>query len=306
MRHRGIVLLIVVAACHSPRPRASVPAAADTTPRVLLAAPVRSGHEFAVAESPDGRVRVLSRRTFASPTSPPVLHLLETRRTANGAWSVPVPVPFSGGVWRDIDPIWSPDGTRLLFNSTRPAPGRASDATDFDVWVVFFRDGEWGEPMRLPAPLNTIASETYASMTREGTIYMTQSSGAPRGSRIVRSRPLAGGAWSGPETLSVVNATGDASNPFIVDDESLLLFVDRRPGGEGDSDLYVSERRGDSWTEPRALPVNTARAEFAPVLSADRARLLFGRLRRGGAGEPPVAEEDVYVVSGAWALGRRR
>nr|MCU0636844.1 hypothetical protein [Gemmatimonadaceae bacterium] len=214
-------------------------------------------------------------------------------------------VLFSGGEWRDIDPVWSPDGTQLLFNSTRPAAGRAPNATDFDVWVVSFSDGRWGAPRRLPSPLNSPLSETYASMARDGTIYLTLSDGSAGGSRLVRSRPVGEGGWTTPDTLPVLNTTGEASNPFIAPDGSFLLFADRRPDGAGDADLYVSWRRGDTWDAPRPLPVNSARAEFAPVLSPDGTQLRFGRLRRGGAGEPPVAEEDVYVVSRAWALGRR-
>jgi hypothetical protein len=297
--------LLILAACRAPSVTNGVRLERDTVPRFFLAAPVRTGHEFAAAESPDRRIRVLSRRTYASPTAEPVLQLVETRRTAGGEWTTPVPVPFTTSTASDIDPIWAPDGSQLLFNSTRASPGRAADAADFDIWAVPFRDGQWGEPARLPAPLNTTGQETYASMARNGTIYFSFNGPGSRETRVMRSRPVSAGQWSAPETLTVVNDSAGAGNPFIAADESFLLFVSRRAGGAGDSDLYVSERRGATWAPPRALRVNTARGEFAPAISADGAHLLFARLRRGDPGEPPIAEDNVFVVSRAWALGER-
>nr|MCU0633943.1 hypothetical protein [Gemmatimonadaceae bacterium] len=90
MRVVPLLVLLSLVACHRPGARGGAVVAVDSLPRLLLEPPVRSGHEFAVAESPDGRVRVLSRRTFATPKAAPTLHLLETRRSADGRWSVPM------------------------------------------------------------------------------------------------------------------------------------------------------------------------------------------------------------------------
>src|SRR4051812_9993241 len=82
---------------------------------------------------------------------------------------------------------------------------------------------------------------------------------------------------------AVVNDANTNSNPLIAADGSFLVFASDRPGGQGDTDLWVSFRGPEGWSEPRNLgpPIDTAEGEFAPGLSAD-GRLLFFTRRHGG------------------------
>ena len=94
-----------------------------------------------------------------------------------------------------------------------------------------------------------------------------------------------------------INVSGKVSNAAIAADESLILLVDDRASGQGDSDVYVSVRQGTSWSEPVPLRgVNTVAAEFAPAFSPDGQWLFFARMQRGRAGEAPIASENVYAI----------
>lgn len=258
---------------------------------------VSTGHQFMASVSPDGRTLLTVERRFPTPGAPPTLVIFESKRGPDGAWQSPDTASFSGR-WRDIDPAFSPDGRRVWFNSARPAPGRDASRSDFDIWYVDRTPTGWGEPQRLPEPVNNPGSQYFATAATNGTIYYTVSHSTPvQKSWIVRSRPVANGEWTQPETLTVINhPPEDAGNPFIAPDESWLVFVAERPGGHGDSDIYISERRGASWSTPRNLGprVNTAIAEFAPSVSADGRTLYFTRMSRGP--DRNAVEERLYAI----------
>src|SRR5213592_2137174 len=62
---------------------------------------VSTGDVFASTFTPDGRTVVFTK------FSPPRMTLL-TSSLANGQWTTPVTLPFSG-TYRDLDPAFSPD-----------------------------------------------------------------------------------------------------------------------------------------------------------------------------------------------------
>ena len=66
---------------------------------------------------------------------------------------------------------FSPDGTRLLFGSTRPRPGESDTRNSYDLWEVT-RDtnGSWGEP-RFLADVSSDESDYQPSLTEDGILY---------------------------------------------------------------------------------------------------------------------------------------
>lgn len=298
---RAAIAALVVAGCT--RSHVASGSASGATAVELAPGVVSNGHRFMVALTPDGGSLFTVERRFPVRGGPPSLVILESRRSASGAWGMPDTASFSG-TWRDIDPAISPDGRRLWFNSVRPAEGRDPSRTDFDIWYVDRGATGWGTPRRLPAPVNTLGSEFFATAAASGALYYAVSQSVPvRKSWILRTRP-AGDRWSVPETLAVVNdPPEDASNPFIAPDESWLVFGAERPGGHGDSDLYITERRGERWSTPRNLgaAVNTPLAEFAPSVSPDGRTLFFTRMRRGA--DRNAVEERLFSIPFASVRG---
>lgn len=84
-----------------------------------------------------------------------------------------------------------------------------------------------------------------------------------------------GDAWGMPEVASFSGGLFSDADPFVVPDGKALIYMSRRPVS-GDTpmerfDLWVVERNGEGWGEPRNVgpPVNTADDELFPTTTAD-------------------------------------
>ncbi len=58
------------------------------------------------------------------------------------------------------------------------------------------------------------------------------------------------------------------------------------PGGEGGCDLYISQKLGDVWLDPKNIGenINTNSWESQPIISSDGKKLFFASKRKGGKG----------------------
>ena len=64
------------------------------------------------------------------------------------------------------------------------------------------------------------------------------------------------GQWSAPRSLgATINTRGFEISPFLSGDKKRLYFASNGHGGEGDADIFYSERLYNSW-ETWSLPVN--------------------------------------------------
>ncbi len=82
---------------------------------------------------------------------------------------------------------------------------------------------------------------------------------------------LVNGEWSKLEPFEFNNESYNVGHAVFNQDESKLFFVSDKPGGFGESDIYVSEKYGQSWSEPKNLgpTVNTERKEMFPFIQGD-------------------------------------
>ena len=237
--------------------------------------------------TPDGRTVVFTRFT------PPQMVLM-TSTFADGRWSMPTALPFSG-TYRDLDPAFSPDGSRLFFSSWRPTGPSAADTTNAsDTWYVDRQGDGWSAPVHLAAPVNAPEQDYYPSVARNALYFDSfRAHGRPRS--VFRATRRADGSYDTPVALPrIINADSGASNLFVDPDEQYIIFATSRAEGRGGADLYISRRSGDSWTEPRNLGdlVNTKDTEFCPFVSRD-GRLLFFTRNSMVNGQ---ATRNIYVV----------
>jgi outer membrane protein OmpA-like peptidoglycan-associated protein len=103
--------------------------------------------------------------------------------------------------------------------------------------------------------------------------------------RIYMSKK-SGGTWSEPTPLPFNNNEFDDFHPVISIDGDKLFFASNRPGGYGSTDIYVSYRIGDSWSEPVNLGegVNTKGKEAFPFIHADNTLYYASDGLEGGTG----------------------
>lgn len=201
-----------------------------------------------------------------------------------GQWSAPRLAPFSGK-HRDADPFMSLDGKQLYFISDRPVDGQRK--LDMDIWVMdLSKDGEWGEPRNLGAPVNTSASEWFPTLAANGTLYFgSDRSGGQGNTDLYRARSIAG-KFADPENLGPsVNSAANEYEGFIAPDESFLVFMaGGRPDSLGSGDLYVSYQKDGQWTPAKNLgpKVNGPGLEISPYLSPDGKYFFFSSARKVG------------------------
>lgn len=115
--------------------------------------------------------------------------------------------------------------------------------------------------------------------------------------------------WSAAERLpDTVNSDSTDLEPWISPDGNSLYFMSRREGGLGGSEIWVSHRQGDEWTQAQPVDVSNINSEvqdhcFMPFdLPGEPSRMLFISARPRTPGGPPVA--DIYTtqwVNDAWA-----
>jgi len=107
--------------------------------------------------------------------------------------------------------------------------------------------------------------------------------------------------WTEPRPAGpAVNSDFHDSYPSLAA-SGALYFFSRRPGGFGQSDLYVSRRRGGQYLPAENLGriLNTDAHEWDPYVAPDESYLIFNSMKAGGLGG-----DDFYIswktATGAW------
>jgi hypothetical protein len=115
----------------------------------------------------------------------------------DGRWTAPMMVPFSGE-YNDHAPVFSPDGKRLYFASSRPGGNDKGK----NLWYVEKTESGWSEPIHMGYPPNFEDSgASQPSFTEDGTVYFIGSfEGMTWNVGIYRSR-FVDGKYLPPEPL---------------------------------------------------------------------------------------------------------
>jgi hypothetical protein len=199
---------------------------------------------------------------------------LMVSRRVEGVWTAPEIVGFSG-VFDDVDPFVSRDGSRLYFSSKRPIDGDGEEK-DADLWFVERQaGGGWGEPVRLEE-LATEEDDYYTSVSDEGVLYFSIFDLDGKGD-IYRAREEDGRFGVAEKVEAPISTGATEHDPFIAPDGSYLIFTSDRAGGRGSGDLWISFAAPDgSWAEPVNMnAVNSPGYDFCAMLSPDGRYLFF-------------------------------
>jgi Tol biopolymer transport system component len=166
----------------------------------------------------------------------------------------------------------------------------------------------FGTPRNLGAIINGGAAaggtgfDGGPSPSRDGlTLYFA--SDRPGGSGgpdlWVATRKAINGSWENPVNLGpTINGPEQDASPSLSPDGHELYVVSTtpRPGGQGDSDLWVTRRATVSapWRPPENLGpvVNSPQGDGTPQLSRDGHALYFASWRPGGFGK-----RDIWVAT---------
>jgi len=231
---------------------------------------------FGLTISPDGKEAFWVNSNGGRDT----LAIMQSKKV-NEKWQKPEIAKFSENLtWKNIDPMFSPDGKTLLFQSNRPVEGK-SDRKRFDIWAVKKVNNGWSQEYHLGNTINTDDSESFASMTKDGSVYFMKENPDGKGKSDIYVSRFVKGEFQTPINIGIpINTIERESNPFIAPDESFILYFTTKPEGSfGEIDLLISFNENGKWSEPKNLgsKINTTLAEFCPFYHKKEKRLYFSR-----------------------------
>jgi hypothetical protein len=209
-------------------------------------------------------------------------------------------------------------GDNLIFSSSREDMKRVSNNTQRNEWSGAIANQLYQMPIEmvsnkaskisfLKSDLKNTFNESHPSYTADGKMVAFMKNNFDDGERIASTGGMefslflanvdADGNWYDVKAF-IYNGTGYSTGfPCLSSDGNTLYYVSNRPGGKGGFDLYMSQKRGSLWSEPRNMGnINTAGDEITPF--ADDKTLYFASdFHNGYGGYDIFKSENGEVVN---------
>lgn len=144
------------------------------------------------------------------------------------------------------------DGSKLYFMSAR------TDEKMSGIYVTSRISNYWTRPDFIPVPGidNQSFVGIYVSPDLDVILLSMKAPDSQGEEDLYFSIKDASGRWSAPRNMgSTINTTGFEISPFLSADKKRLYFASSGHGGEGDADIFYSDRLYDSW-ETWSVPAN--------------------------------------------------
>jgi Tol biopolymer transport system component len=190
----------------------------------------------------------------------------------NNTWTSPLTAVFSGQ-YTEAHPFFAPDGSRLYFYSRRPEL--------WGIWYVDRTENGWSEPVPVDIPMPQVGGLSWQhSISADGTLYITIEKPPTWDTEDIYRVELENGFYTDPVRMSNQINSDDYQDgdPCVAPDESYLIFSSRRPGGYGQTDLYISYKKQDgTWTKSKNMGylVNSYAYDWGPAVSPDGKYLFY-------------------------------
>jgi len=190
-------------------------------------------------------------------------------RIKNGKWTEPEIHPLFAKFDNVFLPTLSPDGHYWFFTSNSLA---VPEGIKKIIPMYFMKKTEtgWTEP-------KYVTQSIHASMTLDGTVVLNS------GREII----------SHPELKTIFDLYGslpfEVGHPVISPDGSYLLFDNKKLAGQSDCKLFVSFKKGDSWTDPISLDKFIKQHAFCAWIAFDGKYIFFHSL--------DSAKGNIYWIS---------
>lgn len=202
-------------------------------------------------------------------------------------------------IYSEIAPIISPDGN-TLYVPRKNHPDNNQYGM-YDVWYTEKQaNGTWGEPKRMPAPINNEGDNLIVSVSPDNNSLIVEGLYAADGSYIsdngisISYRTASG--WSIPKKIEIKNFYNHNQYESYCPsgDRNIIIMSVQRDDSYGQKDLYVSFKNADgTYTEPKNMgtDLNTYENEGTPFLASDNRTLYFYTY-----GKPGYGSADIFVT----------
>jgi hypothetical protein len=212
-------------------------------------------------------------------------HVILMSHRNRGRWSTPTIASFSGR-WMDLEPTMAPDGSYLVFSSSRPVDGsgktldgaylgKTFPGAGGNLWRVNRQGDRWGEPFRLPETINRNSNIFSPSIAADGTIYFMEPDIRTGNFHLLRSR-FVHGSYQPAEVLDFGRTGSDDVDPAVAPDQSFIVFSTRQKA-TAVLRLVIAFRQGRGWSHPVDLGdiVNKQGSNVEARLGPDHRTLYF-------------------------------
>jgi hypothetical protein len=229
------------------------PPSPSLLPRAELFAPgiISAGaNDGAPTFSPDGKTLFFERTNGQWAT------ILSSKWTGR-SWSRPVLAQFSGE-YSDQQPALSPDGSYLVFVSSRPRNDTCTGCATrtSHLYRVDRTARGWGPVQELPKEVNMANRIFKPSIAANGDLFFMADVGAggPSKWRLFRS-VFEGGRYAPAEPLPFSGADDGDVDPYVAPDESFIVFSSnhRAQHADGHEHLFIVHRAAGTWSAPQAI-----------------------------------------------------
>lgn len=208
-------------------------------------------------------------------------------RTETG-WTEPETASFSGE-GHNGEPFITRDNKMIYFVTTRP-PG--TEPMNGRIWrAERQQSGEWSEP-ELMIHRETNEGFWYPASPEPGVLYFGATLDDSFGEGDFYRATEGPDGWDIEHLPAPFNTPDFEWDPYFSPDRSYMLFQSRRPGGLGQTDIYISFRSGDGYGDPINVgaPINSPIYETAATITPDGNYMFYTVV---GPGHP----SEIYWVS---------
>lgn len=212
----------------------------------------------------------------------------------------------------DYTPSVTADGKTIVFTSRRndTKGGRMDEAGDYkyfeDIYYSEFDEttGEWSQAAGVPGELNTDTYDAVLSIFPSGTgMYVYKNTVNKTGDIYYSEYRASTKEWTAAEKMPrPINTTYFEGSISMTADGSTVYFISERPEGRGQGDIYVSTKKGDSWSNPKNLGeiINTEEDEKFVFIHPNGKTLYFS-----SNGHQTMGSYDIFkteLVNGEWSV----
>jgi hypothetical protein len=199
------------------------------------------------------------------------------------------PVPLEGPIntaGAEDSPFVTPDGQTLYFwfngDQSKDVQEQARDPLTGIYWCKKV-NGEWQEPERLFLQYYDKLGLDGAPTVRGNTLWFASIREGNYRNIDIWTAELVNGRWTHWANVGeLLNKTYDLGELHVTADGNEIYYGSTRPGGKGQSDIWVTRRVNGQWQEPENVDaVNTDGSEGQPFVSEDGNELWFTRSTPG-------------------------
>ena len=212
----------------------------------------------------------------------------------------------------EYTPSISADGKTIVFTARRndTKGGRMDEEGDYkyfeDIYFSEYDEAtkEWSQSTAVEGDLNTETYDAVLSIFPSGNgMFVYKNTVSSTGDIYFSEYRPGTKEWSAAQKMPrPINTSYFEGSISMTADGNTVYFVSERPEGEGQGDIYVATKKGDSWTSPKNLGplVNTDLDEKFVFIHPNGKTLFFA-----SNGHQTMGSYDIFkteYVNGEWSV----